>query len=51
MIGQAKHGGQLGQSRMKQDETTLAAGYAGVGGLNLRQLSRHLLGKKIKPMT
>lgn len=51
LIGQAKHGGQLGQSRMKQDETTLAAGYAAVGGLNLRQLSRHLLSKKIKPMT
>jgi transposase, IS5 family len=51
LIGHAKHGGQLGRSRMKQDETTLAAGYAAVGGLNLRQLSRHLLGKKIKPMT
>jgi len=51
LIGHAKHGGQLGHSRMKQDETTLAAGYAAVGGLNLRQLSRHLRGKKIKPMT
>jgi len=50
LIGHAKHGGQLGHSRMKQDETTLAAGYAAVGGLKLRQLSRHLLGKKIKPM-
>ena len=51
LIGHAKQGGQLGHSRMKQDETTLAAGYAAVGGLNLRQLSRHLRGKKIKPMT
>jgi IS5 family transposase len=51
LIGQAKQGGQLGHSRMKQDETTLAAGYAAVGGFNLRQLIRHRLGKKIKPMT
>jgi IS5 family transposase len=51
LIGHAKHGGQLGQSRMKQDETTLAAGYASIGGFNLRQLLRHLLGKKIKAMT
>jgi transposase, IS5 family len=51
LIGHAKQGGQLGQSRMKQDETTLAAGYAAVGGFNLRQLIRHRLGKKIKPMT
>src|SRR5215217_8979317 len=27
LIGHAKQGGQLGQSRMKTDETTLAAGY------------------------
>jgi transposase, IS5 family len=51
LIGHAKQGGQLGHSRMKQDETTLAAGYAAVGGFNLRQLIRHRLGKKIKPMT
>jgi hypothetical protein len=51
LIGHAKHGGQLGQSRMKQDDTTLAAGYASIGGFNLRQLLRHLLGKKIKTMT
>jgi transposase, IS5 family len=50
LIGHAKHGGQLGQSRMKTDATTLAAGYAAVGGFNLRQLIRHLLGKYIKPM-
>ena len=50
LIGHTKHGGQLGQSRMKQDETTLAAGYSAVGGFNLRQLVRHLLGKEIKAM-
>lgn len=50
LLGHAQHGGQLGQSRMKQDETTLAAGYSAVGGFNLRQLVRHLLGKKIKAM-
>jgi IS5 family transposase len=50
LIGHAKHGGQLGQSRMKTDATTLAAGYAAIGGFNLRQLIRHLLGKDIKPM-
>jgi hypothetical protein len=42
--------GQLGQSRMKTDETTLAAGYGAIGGFNLRQLIRHLLGQDIKPM-
>ena len=51
LLGQAKQGGQLGQSRMKHDETTLAAGYAAIGGFNLRQLTRHLLGKDIKAMT
>jgi transposase, IS5 family len=51
LIGHTKQGGQLGHSRMKSDETTLAAGYAAIGGFNLRQLSRHQLGKKIKPMT
>ena len=50
LIGHAKHGGQLGQSRMKTDATTLAAGYAAIGGFNLRQLIRHLFGKDIKPM-
>jgi|SoiMetStandDraft_2_1073263.scaffolds.fasta_scaffold16874_3 transposase, IS5 family len=50
LIGHAKQGGQLGQSRMKTDNTTLAAGYSAVGGFNLRQLLRHLLGKGIKPM-
>jgi len=50
LIGHAKQGGQLGQSRMKTDETTLAAGYGAIGSFNLRQLIRHLLGKDIKPM-
>jgi transposase, IS5 family len=50
LIGHAKQDGQLGQSRMKTDETTLAAGYGAIGGFNLRQLRRHLLGKDIKPM-
>ena len=50
LIGHAKHGGQLGQSRMKKDETTLAAGYSAIGGFNLRQLVRHLIGKEIKAM-
>src|SRR5262249_61317208 len=31
LIGHAKQGGQLGQSRMKTDETTLAAGYSAIG--------------------
>jgi len=50
LIGHAKQGGQLGQSRMKTDDTTLAAGYSAIGGFNLRQLIRHLLGKDIKAM-
>ncbi len=50
LIGHAKQGGQLGHSRMKTDETTLAAGYGAIGGFNLRQCIRHLLGKDITPM-
>jgi IS5 family transposase len=50
LIGHAKQGGQLGKSRMKKDESTLAASYASIGGFNLRQLIRHLLGKDIKAM-
>jgi hypothetical protein len=50
LIGHAQHGGQLGRSRMKQDETTMAAGYSAVGGFNLRQRVRHLLGKDIEVM-
>jgi len=45
LIGHAKHGGQLGKSRMKSDVATLAAGYGSVLGFNLRQLIRHQGGK------
>jgi transposase, IS5 family len=45
MIGHAKHGGQLGKSRMKSDTATLAAGYGSILGLNLRQMIRHQQGK------
>src|SRR5215510_695014 len=34
LIGHAKQGGQLGHSRMKHDASTLAAGYAAIGGFN-----------------
>jgi hypothetical protein len=50
LIGHIKHKGQLGRSRMKTDESTVASGYAAVGGFNLRQIIRHQLGKKIKMM-
>ncbi|BCA93679.1 IS5 family transposase [Legionella antarctica] len=45
LIGHTKHGGQLGRSRMKSDETTKSAGYAAVFGFNLRQLTRYLSGE------
>ena len=51
LIGHVKHGGQLGKSRMKKDSTSLAAGYAAVLGFNLRQMIRHIQGKKILAMT
>ncbi len=38
LIGRAKHGGQLGRSRMKSDAATLAAGYGSIFGFNLRQM-------------
>lgn len=41
VIGHIKHGGQLGKSRMKTDQATLAAGYAAMLGFNLRQLMRY----------
>jgi len=50
LIGHIKQGGQLGRSRMKTDQTTLAAGYGAVAGFNLRQTMRHQIGKKIKAM-
>lgn len=45
LIGHAKQGGQLGRSRMKSDTTTKNAGYTAVLGLNLRQLTRYLVGE------
>lgn len=45
LIGHTKHGGQMGRSRMKSDETTKSAGYAAVLGFNLRQLTRHVAGE------
>jgi transposase, IS5 family len=48
LIGHAKHGGQLGRSRMKTDQGTLAAGYGSITGLNLRQLANRMIGKMAK---
>jgi IS5 family transposase len=48
LIGHTKHGGQMGRSRMKSDETTKSAGYAAVLGFNLRQLTRYVAGE-IRP--
>ncbi len=45
LIGHAKHGGQLGRSRMKNDRNTESAGYAAILGFNLRQTTRSLLVK------
>lgn len=50
LIGHAKHGGQLGQSRMKSDLTTLSAGYASILGFNLRQLKRYAIGE-VRPLS
>ena len=47
LIGHAKHGGQLGRSRMKHDRTTESAGYAAVLGFNGRQLVRYLKGAAV----
>lgn len=44
LIGHTKHGGQMGRSRMRSDETTKSAGYAAVLGFNLRQLTRYVMG-------
>jgi hypothetical protein len=41
LIGHAKHGGQLGKSRMKSDKATEKAAYSAVFGFNLRQLMHH----------
>lgn len=48
LIGHVKHGGQLGRSRMKSDETIESSGYTSVLGFNLRQLIRHQKGKYVK---
>lgn len=48
IIGHIKHKGQLGQSRMKSDQTTLSAGYSSVLGFNLRQIIRYQAGKAEK---
>ena len=45
LIGHAKHGGQLGRSRMRSDKTIEASGYASVLGFNLRQMARYAMGK------
>jgi IS5 family transposase len=45
LLGHAKHGGQLGRSRMKTDQGTLAAGYGSITGFNLRQLKNRIMGK------
>ena len=45
LIGHAKHGGQLGLSRMKNDRNTESAGYAAILGFNLRQTTRSLVVK------
>jgi hypothetical protein len=47
LIGHAKHGGQLGRSRMKSDETIEASGFTAILGFNLRQLIRYQTGKAI----
>ena len=48
IIGHIKHKGQLGQSRMKSDKTSLSAGYSSVLGFNLRQIIRYQAGKAVK---
>ncbi len=47
LIGHAKHGGQLGKSRMKYDRTIESSGYCAVLGFNGRQLIRYLKGAAI----
>ena len=47
LIGHAKHGGQLGKSRMKYDKTTESSGYCAILGFNGRQLIRYLKGAAV----
>jgi hypothetical protein len=42
LIGHAKHSGQLGRSRMKNDRNIEASGYTAILGFNMRQLVRCL---------
>ncbi len=42
LIGHAKQGGQLGQSRMKNDKNTESSGYCAILGFNLRQIVKSL---------
>jgi hypothetical protein len=51
LLGPAPQGGHRGHRPIKADATTLAAGYAAMGGFNLRPLSRPQRGKKINPLT
>jgi transposase, IS5 family len=41
LIGHLKQGGQLGRSRMKNDETIKASAYTSVLGFNMKQLIRY----------
>lgn len=45
LIGHAKSKGQLGRSRMKNDRSIEASGFASILGFNLRQMVRHKTGK------
>ena len=42
LIGHAKHGGQLGRSRMKKDINSKSAAFASITGFNLRQIMNWL---------
>lgn len=44
LIGHAKNKSQLGRSRMKNDKTTEASGFASILGFNLRQIIRYKIG-------
>src|SRR3990167_2898655 len=50
LIGHAKHGGQLGLSRMKNDRNTESAGYAAILGFNLRQTASITLKREAKSL-
>ena len=48
LIGHIKQGGQLGRSRMKNDQTIEASGYTSVLGFNLRQTVNALVERERK---